>query len=143
MFSVNDLLPNFFHTGNGTVPSPSCLGPFFHKARSTLSILEKKAIEEYVKEALKQVFIHPSTSPAASSFFFVGNRDGGLCPSKDYRALSSQMGKLKYPYLLVPATLEQLRGTHIFSKLDLHSTYNLVCIWEGNKWKSLWSWDLR
>ncbi|KAK3505640.1 hypothetical protein QTP70_004728, partial [Hemibagrus guttatus] len=54
----------------------------------TLSILEEKAMEEYIKEALAQGYIHPSTSPAASSFFFVAKKDGGLQPCIDYRALN-------------------------------------------------------
>ncbi len=37
-----------------------------------LSIPEHKAMEEYIQEALNQGYIHPSTSPAVSSFFFVG-----------------------------------------------------------------------
>lgn len=36
----------------------------------SLSIPEQKAMEEYIEEALKQGYIRPSTSPAASSFFF-------------------------------------------------------------------------
>ncbi len=39
-----------------------------------LSIPERAAMEEYVKEALNQGFIRPSTSPAGSSFFFVAKR---------------------------------------------------------------------
>ncbi len=61
-----------------------------------LSILERKAMENYVKEALQQGFIHPSTSPAASSFFFVGKKDGGLRPCIDYRALNEHTVKLPY-----------------------------------------------
>ncbi len=38
----------------------------------------KAAIKEYIQEALRQGFIRPSTSPAASSFFFVSKKDGGL-----------------------------------------------------------------
>ncbi len=44
----------------------------------SLSIPECKAMEEYIKEALNQGYIRPSSSPAASSFFFVGKKDGGL-----------------------------------------------------------------
>lgn len=40
-----------------------------------LSIPDRKAIEDYIKEALKQGFILPSSSPASSSFF-VGKNDG-------------------------------------------------------------------
>ncbi len=81
-------------------------------------------MEEYIQEALNQGFIRPSTSPAASSFFFVGKKDRGLRPCIDYRVLNSQMVKLPYPLPLVPAALEELRGARIFSKLDLRSVYN-------------------
>ncbi|KAK3525000.1 hypothetical protein QTP86_012572 [Hemibagrus guttatus] len=53
-----------------------------------LSIPEEKAMEEYINEALSQGYICPSTSPAASSFFFVAKKDGGLRPCIDYRALN-------------------------------------------------------
>ncbi len=41
-----------------------------------LSILECKAMDDYIQEARRQVFIQPSTSPAASSCCFVGRRMG-------------------------------------------------------------------
>ncbi|KAL0169271.1 hypothetical protein M9458_033867, partial [Cirrhinus mrigala] len=101
-----------------------------------LSIPEQKAMEEYIKEALQQGFIVPSTSPAASSFFFVEKKDGGLRPCIDYRVLNSQTIKFPYPLPLVPAALEELRGARIFSKLDLRSAYNLVRIHSGDEWKT-------
>ncbi len=45
-------------------------------------------MEEYIEEALQQGYIRPSTSPAASSFFFVAKKDGGLQPCIDYQALN-------------------------------------------------------
>ncbi len=83
-------------------------------------------MEDYIREALQQGLIQPSTSPAASSLFFVGKKDGGLRPCIDYRMLNSQTVKLPYPLPLVPAALEELRGARIFSKLDLRSAYNLI-----------------
>ncbi|KAI2655159.1 Retrotransposon-derived protein PEG10 [Labeo rohita] len=87
-----------------------------------LSIPERQAMEEYISEALAQGFIQPSTSPAASSFFFVGKKDGGLRPCIDYRQLNSQVIQQPYPLPLVPAALEELRGAQVFTKLDLRET---------------------
>ncbi|KAL0167476.1 hypothetical protein M9458_035698, partial [Cirrhinus mrigala] len=100
-----------------------------------LSIPEHQALEEYIKEALQQGFIQPSTSPAASSFF-VGKKDGGLRPCIDYRQLNSQIIQQPYPLPLVPAALEELRGAQVFTKLDLRSAYNLVRVREGDEWKT-------
>ncbi len=77
-----------------------------------------------------------STSPAASSFFFVAKKDGGLRPCIDYRALNKITVKFRYPLPLVPAALEHLRGATIFTKLDLRSAYNLIRIREGDEWKT-------
>uniref|UniRef100_A0A8C2GHW3 Gypsy retrotransposon integrase-like protein 1 n=1 Tax=Cyprinus carpio TaxID=7962 RepID=A0A8C2GHW3_CYPCA len=101
-----------------------------------LSIPEEKAMEEYIKEALAQGYIRPSTSPAASSFFFVEKKDGGLRPCIDYRALNQLTVKFRYPLPLVPAALEHLRGATVFTKLDLRSAYNLIRIREGDEWKT-------
>ncbi|KAK3512082.1 hypothetical protein QTP70_030361 [Hemibagrus guttatus] len=102
----------------------------------SLSIPEEKAMEEYIKEALSQGNIRPSTSPAASSFFFVAKKDGGLRPCIDYRALNKITVKFRYPLPLVPSALEHLRGATVFTKLDLRSAYNLIRIREGDKWKT-------
>ncbi|KAK3530547.1 hypothetical protein QTP86_027911 [Hemibagrus guttatus] len=101
-----------------------------------LSILEEKAMEEYIKEALAQGYIRPSTSPAASSFFFMAKKDGGLRPCIDYRALNQITVKFRYPLPLIPAALEHLRGATVFTKLDLRSAYNLIRIREGDEWKT-------
>ncbi len=66
----------------------------------------------------------------------MGKKDRGLQPCIDYRTLNSQMVKLPYLLPLVPAALEELCVVLFFSKLDLHSVYNLVCIREYNEWKT-------
>uniref|UniRef100_A0A3B1JLN1 ribonuclease H n=1 Tax=Astyanax mexicanus TaxID=7994 RepID=A0A3B1JLN1_ASTMX len=105
----------------------------------SLSRPETAAMEEYINEALRQGFIRPSTSPASSGFFFVQKKDGGLRPCIDYRQLNSALVKYSYPLPLVPATLEQIRGARIFTKLDLRSAYNLIRIREGDEWKTAFS----
>ncbi|KAK3524080.1 hypothetical protein QTP70_018012 [Hemibagrus guttatus] len=102
----------------------------------SLSIPEKKAMEEYINEALSQGYIRPSTSPAASSFFFVAKKDGGLRPCIDYRALNKITIKFRYPFPLIPSVLKHLRSATVFTKLDLRSAYNLIRIREGDEWKT-------
>ncbi|KAK3575421.1 hypothetical protein QTP86_026500 [Hemibagrus guttatus] len=80
--------------------------------------------------------IRPSTSPVASSFFFVTKKDGGLRHYIDYRFLNSQTVKFVHPLPLVPVAPEELRGADIFSKLDLRSAYNLIRIQRGDEWKT-------
>ncbi|KAK3533999.1 hypothetical protein QTP86_000505 [Hemibagrus guttatus] len=91
---------------------------------------------DLIPEALAQGYIRPSTSPAASSFFFVAKKDGSLWPCIDYRALNTITVKFRYPLPLVPAVLERLRGATVFTKLDLRSAYNLIRIREGDEWKT-------
>ncbi|XP_030634258.1 receptor-type tyrosine-protein phosphatase gamma [Chanos chanos] len=101
-----------------------------------LSIPESEALDQYIDEALKQGIIRPSTSPAASSFFFVEKKDGGLRPCIDYRGLNNLTVKFRYPLPLIPAALEQVRKANVFTKLDLRSAYNLIRIREGDEWKT-------
>ncbi len=93
-------------------------------------------MEKYIEEAIQQGFVRPSTSPAASNFFFVTKKDGGLRPCIDYRGLNKITVEFRYPLPLVPAALEQLRGARFITKLDLRSAYNLTRLREGDEWKT-------
>ena len=48
-------------------------------------------MEEYIREALANGFIQPSTSPAGAGFFFVGKKDGTLRPCIEYWGLNAIM----------------------------------------------------
>ncbi|KAK3529773.1 hypothetical protein QTP86_003213 [Hemibagrus guttatus] len=54
----------------------------------------------------------------------------------DSWGLNSLTIRYSYSLPLVPVTLEQLRGTGVFTKLDLRSAYNLVQIREGDERKT-------
>ncbi|KAL0147875.1 hypothetical protein M9458_056834 [Cirrhinus mrigala] len=121
--------PTYHRIGHGIVPSSCSLGPSSALPKGRvypLSIPERQAMD-YIAEALSQGFIQPSTSPAASSFF-MGKKDGGLCPCIDYQQLNSQIRQQPYAFPLVPATLEELCGAQVFTKLDLRRAYNLVFV---------------
>ncbi|KAK1784720.1 hypothetical protein P4O66_003398 [Electrophorus voltai] len=94
---------------------------------------------QYVKEALEQGYIRPSTSPASASVFFIKKKDGGLGPCVDYWGLNKLLIQYPYSLPLVPSTLEQLWGARYFTKLDLRSAYNLRRSKEGDEWKMAFS----
>ncbi|KAK3565072.1 hypothetical protein QTP86_032499 [Hemibagrus guttatus] len=52
-------------------------------------------MEEYIEEALSVSFIRPSTSPAASGFFFVKKKDGSLRLCIDYWGLYGKLPFIK------------------------------------------------
>ncbi len=96
---------NYLLTGHGTVQLiwyqvNECPG------KKSLSLPEQKAMEEYIEEALQQGYIHSSTSPAASNFFFVAKKDEVLWTCIDYRAQNNITVKFQYPLPLVPAALD-------------------------------------
>lgn len=121
----------------GTVPS-TCLQALCPRAESS-TVAETKAMEEYIHEPLQQGFLCTSTSPASAGFLSVAKKYGGLCPCIDYRGLKKITTQYRYPLLLVPAAIKQLRWTRFFTKLDLGSAYDLIRIREGDDWKKAFS----
>ncbi|VDC04529.1 unnamed protein product [Peniophora sp. CBMAI 1063] len=101
-----------------------------------LSPAEQKELDAFLKENLLSQRIRPSKSPMASPFFFIKKKDGTLRPVQDYRKLNDMTIKNRYPLPLIQELLDKLKGTRIFTKLDIRWGYNNVRIKEGDKWKA-------
>lgn len=84
-----------------------------------------------MQEVIIQGYIWPSTSPVSAGGFFVEKKDGGLRRCNDYQGLNQISVKYPHPLALVPSVLEQLCSAKVFTKLDLRSVYNLMCICSG------------
>ena len=97
-----------------------------------LSQAPMEAMETYVSESLRQGYIRSSTSPVSSSFFFV--KEGGLHPCIDYQFTV----RYSYPQPLIATTIESMHGARFFTKQDLRSAYNLVCLEDGFQYH-LWA----
>jgi len=95
---------------------------------------ERQTMTEYIKASLK--LIRPSSSPVGAGFFFVSKKDGSLRPCIDYSPLNAITVKKRYPLPLMSSVFDQLQQANIFTKLDLRNTYHLVCIREGDEWKT-------
>ncbi|KAL2102663.1 hypothetical protein ACEWY4_001831 [Coilia grayii] len=93
-------------------------------------------MEEYISDGLAAGIVRPSSSPDGAGFFFVGKKDGLLHPCIDYRGLNDVTVKNRYPLPLLTSAFELLQGATVFTKLDLRNAYHLVCIREGDEWKT-------
>ncbi len=102
----------------------------------SLSAPEREAMEKYISDSLAAKIIRPSSSPAGAGFFFVKRKDGSLRPCIDYRGLNNITVKNTYPLPLMSSAFERLQGAFFFTKLDLRNAYHLVCIREGDEWKT-------
>jgi hypothetical protein len=101
-----------------------------------LSPNEQEELDRFLEEHLASGRIRPSKSPMASPFFFVKKKDGKLRPVQDYRKLNLVTVKNAYPLPLISDLINQLRGAHYFTKLDVRWGYNNVRIKEGDEWKA-------
>jgi hypothetical protein len=54
----------------------------------------------------------------------------------DYHGLNWLAIKNWYPLPLISRLLHQLSHAKVYTKIDLHGTYNLMRIWEGDEWKT-------
>jgi hypothetical protein len=54
----------------------------------------------------------------------------------DFRGLNAITRKDKYPLPLITDLLDAPRAARIYTKIDLKHAYHLVCIAEGNEWKT-------
>jgi hypothetical protein len=70
-------------------------------------------------------------------FSLLKKKDGLLLMSVDYRGLNRLTIKNQYPLPLISRLLDQFSCAKMYTKIDLHGTYNLVCIQEGNEWKMM------
>ena len=80
----------------------------------------------------------------ASPFFFVKKKDGKLQPVQDYQKLNEMMIKNRYPLPLIKELVDHLKGSKIFTKLDVWWGYNYIRIKEGDEWKTVFrtNWGL-
>ena len=101
-----------------------------------LSPNEREAAEKCVEDNLREGKFRPSKSPQAALFFFVGKKDGSLRPCQDYRYLNKHTVKDAYPLPLISELVDKLKGTSVFTKMDVRSGYNNVRIKDGDQWKA-------
>jgi len=67
---------------------------------------------------------------------FVQKKDGSLHLCVDFHGFNCISKKDCYPLPLISNLLDLPRKAWVYSKIDLHHVYYLVCIANGDKWKT-------
>ena len=97
---------------------------------------EQEACRTFINKHLKSGKIVPSKSPQASLFFFVPKKDGSVRPCQDYQYLNSHTVKNAYLLLLISDLIDKLKGSSIFTKMNIQWGYNNVLIKLEDRWKA-------
>jgi hypothetical protein len=101
--------------------------PGFHKVYP-MTLTEQMEMDTFLKEVLATGCIRQSKSPLGAPVFFIKKKDRKLHIVQDYRALNAITRKNRYPLPLIDDLIHRLKGTHYFTKLDVHWGYNNVHI---------------
>ena len=106
------------------------------KAPYRMAPAELKELHIQLQELLDKGFIRPSHSPWGAPVLFVKKKDGALRMCIDYRELNKVTIKNRYPLPRIDDLFDQLKGSVVFSKIDLRSGYHQLKIKETDTFKS-------
>ena len=107
------------------------IGPIY-----SLSASEQEALKEFIEENLNTDFIRPTSSPHGTPVLFVKKKDGSLHLCVDFCSFNCISKKDCYLLLLISDLLDSPCKAQVYSKINLHHAYHLVCIADGDEWKT-------
>ncbi|MBW0472713.1 hypothetical protein O181_012428 [Austropuccinia psidii MF-1] len=99
----------------------------------SLSNQESDTLRAYISENLEKCFIWPSSSSTGADVIFVKKKDSGLHLCVDCPKHNAATRKNKYHVPPINQLLTVFNGSYIFYKIDLHVSYNLLRIKEGDE----------
>ena len=89
------------------------------KAPYRMAPAELKELKVQLQELLDKGFVRPSVSPCGAPFLFMKKKDDTLRMCIDYRQINKVTVKKKYQLPRIEDLFDQLKGTGVFSKIDL------------------------
>ena len=84
---------------------------------------------------MRKGYIRPLKSSQTAPVFFVGKKDRKKRIVQDYYYLNKWIIKDNYPLSLISDIVKNIGTNQVFTKLDLHWSYNNIQIKERDKWK--------
>lgn len=93
-----------------------------------MTLEEQRVQAEFIEKNRRSGRIKTSKSEWAAPFFFTTKSDGTLRPIQDYRKLNEMTVKNKYPLPLISEIINRLRGSTLFTKMDIRWGFNNIRI---------------
>jgi hypothetical protein len=102
----------------------------------SISQTELKTLQEFLDDHIATGFIRPSQSLHRAPVCFAKRKDSSLRLCIDFHGLNKITKKDRYPLPLIADLPDTPGKPQIYAKIDLQHAYHLVCIAEGNEWKT-------
>ena len=102
----------------------------------SLSASKQEALKEFIEENLNMSFIRPTSSPHSAPVLFVKKKYSLLRLCIDFHSLNHISKKNCYSLPLISDLLDSPHKAWVYSKIDLCYVYYLVCITDGDEWKT-------
>ena len=107
------------------------VGPIY-----SLLVSKQKALKKFIEENLNTDFIQPTSSLHGTLVLFVKKKDGSLCLCVNFYGLNCISKKDYYLLPLISDLLDLPCKARVYSKINLHYAYHLVCIADSDEWKT-------
>jgi hypothetical protein len=107
-----------------------------NRAAYRTNLEETKEIQRQVQDLLERRYVRESLSPCAASVILVPKKDGSWRMYVDCRTINIITIRYRHPILRLDDMLDELSGSTVFSKVDLHNGYHQIRIKLGDEWKT-------
>ena len=103
-----------------------------------LSRDEDRIMKEWLDSMLAMGMISHCTTrcPTTAPIFFVRKKDSTKCPVINYHHLNDITIRDSYPLPCINQIMDQVHNSKYFSKFNMKSGYNQLCIHPGDEWKT-------
>jgi hypothetical protein len=111
--------------------------PPISKRPNRMHMNELVELKKQIVELQAKGFIQPSSSLWGAPVLFVEKKNGTQRMCVDYRSLNEVTIKKKYPLPQIEDLFDQMKGSSIFSNIDLRSGYHQLGIRESDISKTM------